>query len=135
MKTLSILFCLFATSVLASTTGTLVLSGVVPSILTLEVNAEAVASNLDLETTQVDLNVGELVVSSNSNTGYQVSVASDNLGQLDHSSESSNIPYTLKVDGSLVDLSNGDTIVGSGNVSGLSQDLEISYTGVPHSSL
>lgn len=126
-----------STHAMAATTGTLLLKGTVPRLLSIEVNAEAIASTLPLDTTQADTLVAVVNEKSNSKTGYNVSISSANSGELVHESDSSStIAYSLKYDGQTVDLSSGDNFVhafptGANN----DRDVEISYTGVPHENL
>lgn len=126
-----------STSAMAATTGTLILKGTVPQELSIEVEAEAVAAALPLDTTQTDTLVAVVTEKSNSNTGYNVSISSDNSGELVHETvSSSSIAYTLKYDGSAIDLSSGDNFVHSFPTGASNdRDIEISYTGVPHADL
>jgi hypothetical protein len=64
----------------------LILRGNVPQILSIQVNAEAQATELDLSTSQNDLKVATVQEKSNSSTGYQVSISSANSGALLHES-------------------------------------------------
>lgn len=121
----------------SATTGNLLLKGTVPELLAITVTPEALASSLPLDTTQTDSKVATINEQSNSNTGYQVSISSTNLGKLVHESVgSSSINYSLKYDGNTVDLANGDsyTYATSSSVD-VDRDVEISYTGVPHTQL
>lgn len=54
------------TSSFAALSGNLTLQGVVPQLISVVVNAQSVASSLDLTTTQVDLNVASVQEKSNS---------------------------------------------------------------------
>lgn len=128
---------LISTSAFAATSGTLVLKGSVDRILAIEVTAEALAATLPLDTTQTDSKVATVNEISNSNTGYNVSFESANLGKLVHESvTSSSINYSLKYDGAVVDLSAKDTFTFSSAASvNTDKDLEISYTGVDHENL
>lgn len=129
-------FSIFSLGVFAQTTGTLLLNGNVPQILSIAVNPEPIAANLPLDETQVDTKVASVHEMSNSVSGYQVSVSSMNQGALVHESVSSSfVSYQLKYDGSVVDLS-GDTFShpASSAVS-VHRDVEISYTGVDHEQL
>ena len=131
------LITLSTTSAFAATTGNLLLKGTVPAVLSIAVAPEAVASNLPLDTTQTDTKVASVNEVSNSNTGYQVAISSQNLGMLVHDSvTSSSINYGLKYDGAAVDLSSTDTFTfGTAASVDVNKDIEISYTGVPHANL
>lgn len=127
---------LVSTGAFASTTGTLLLNGTVPAVLSIDVSAEAVASNLPLDTTQTDTKVATVTEISNSNTGYNVSISSANEGQLVHQDVSSSvINYTLKYDGATIDLS-GDSFNYPTSASvNVQRDVNISYTGIDHADL
>lgn len=124
-------------SVFAATSGTLILKGTVPALLSISVTPEALASTLPLDTTQVDSKVATVNEVSNSNTGYQVSISSANQGKLVHETVgTSSINYSLKYDGSSVNLSTGEdfTYATAASVNA-NKDLDISYTGVSHGNL
>jgi hypothetical protein len=121
---------LFSTSVWAATTGNLVLRGNVPAILSIEITAEAVATELDLSTSQTDLKVASVEERSNSNSGYQVSVSSLNSGSLVRAGGSESINYTMKYNGAAVDLSAGSSFNNPAAASvTANKDVTISYTG------
>lgn len=127
----------FTTGVMASTTGTLILNGTVPQLLSIEVTPEPIASNLPLDTTQTETKVATINEVSNSNTGYSVAISSDNQGALVHETETSSaINYTLRYDGNTVDLASGDSysFPSAGSVDA-NKDVDISYTGVDHAQL
>ena len=136
-KVITTLAVLASVQSFAATSGDLILRGVVPELLSISVDAETIASSLPLDTTQSDTLVAQVNEKSNSNTGYNVSITSANLGNLIHESvTSSSIAYALKYDGSTVDLANGDQFDFNSAASvDATKDVEISYTGVPHESL
>lgn len=121
------------TTSFAATTGTLLLQGMVAQKMSLTVSAQAAASALDLSTSQTDLAVASVQEQSNSKTGYKVNIASANLGKLKRTDGSDVFSYTLKYNGSAVNLSSaiGATItnstVGAANVN---KDVTVSYTGI-----
>lgn len=121
----------------AATSGNLLLKGTVPELLSIAITPESIASSLPLDVTQSDTKVATVNEKSNSNTGYNVSISSTNLGKLVHSSVSSSfINYSLKYDGSAVDLANGDSFTFSSAASvDTNKDIQISYTGMAHESL
>ena len=124
-------------SAFGATTGNLLLKGTVPALLSITVTPEALASALPLDTTQTDSKVASINEKSNSNTGYQVAISSSNQGKLVHESVASSfLNYSLKYNGSSVDLANGDSFTYATAASvDADRDVEISYTGVPHESL
>ena len=132
---------LFAFSANAATTdsGTLDLSGVISEAVSLSISAEAVAASLDLTTTQSDLLVATVTENSNTALGYDVTISSANDSSLKRNGGSETIGYTLKYDGSSIDLSSSSTTPANaksdttgGVVSDTSQ-VQISYTGVNES--
>lgn len=139
MKKLAFIAFLGLTSIAAqgATTGNLILKGTVPSILSILVTPETLASSLPLDTTQADAKVATINEKSNSNTGYQVDITSANQGKLVHESEtSSSIVYTLKYNGNAVDLASGDNFSYATAASvDADRDVLISYTGVDHEDL
>lgn len=114
----------------AATTGSLILRGNVPDILSIEVTAEAIATTLDLSTTQADLKVATVQEKSNSETGYTVSISSANDGSLVRSGGSESITYTMKYNGVAVDLSGVDTFNNAAAAAvTVNKDVTISYVG------
>jgi hypothetical protein len=128
---------LITSSALAATTGSLLIRGSVPALLSIDVTPTALATTLPLDTTQTGAKVATVNEKSNSNSGYQVSISSANLGKLVHESVASSfINYSLSYDGSSIDLANGQTYTfASASSVDTNKDIEISYTGVPHESL
>ena len=125
------------TTAFAATSGTLLLKGVVPRLVSIVVTAETIAANLPLNTTQSNTKVAEVNEKSNSNTGYKVTIASANAGKLVHQSvASSSVNYTLRYNNSAVNLASAQTITYSSAASvNANRDVDISYTGVPHENL
>ncbi|EPZ51977.1 hypothetical protein M902_1800 [Bacteriovorax sp. BAL6_X] len=137
LKSLLIAMLVMGANTYAATSGTLVLKGQVPAQLSISVTAEAMASALPLDITQVDSKVATVNEVSNSNSGYTVSFSSANLGKLVHNSvSSSSINYALSYDGNAVDLTTTDvfTFPTAASVN-VDKDLAISYTGVDHQNL
>ena len=97
-----LLLALLSLPLQAATTATLVLQGHVPKILNLVVTPTSTASNLDLSTSQTNVNVASVSVLSNSSVGYNLTFSSANSGVL--SNGSATIPYTLKLDSTNVTL-------------------------------
>lgn len=131
MKKLLLALILTSTSAFTATTGTLVLTGIVPQNLSIVINPTPISSNLDLSTTQTDLKVATSVEKSNSQTGYKVSITSANLGKLKRVSGTEVIPYTLKYNNNSVNLASTQIVVNAGTgPQNLSKDISISYTGL-----
>ncbi len=121
-------------SAFAATTGTLLLRGTVPRLLEITVNAETIATNLPLDTTQSNTLVAVVNEKSNSKTGYNVSISSANLGKLVHEAEvSSVVNYSLSYNGNAVDLASGQTFTySSAAANNNNRNVNISYTGIDH---
>jgi hypothetical protein len=116
----------------AATTGTLLLKGQVGQVLSILVTPEAIASTLPLDISQVDTKVATVNEISNSSTGYRVSISSANLGNLLRTGGTETFAYTMKYNGSSVDLASGDSFSSNTAASvNVNKDVQISYTGVP----
>lgn len=117
----------------AATTGTLLLQGIVLPIRSITVTPLAVASALDLTTTQVDTKVATINEKSNSIVGYKVTITSANLSKLKRSGGTEVFPYTLKYNEIAAPVSTvaGYTVTYTGGLANVNRDLDISYTGVP----
>lgn len=127
---------LLTATIMAGTTSTLILRGTIPEILDVQVTPDAIASNLPLTTTQTNTKVATVLESSNSNTGYKISISSANLGKLVRTSGNEQFLYTLKYDGVSLDLTNTVELV-RGNIEAVTvnKNLTISYTGVDASTM
>jgi len=115
--------------------GTVLLQSIVPKKISIIVTSQAVASALDLETSQTDLLIAKAIEQSNSSAGYKVTVSSLHLGNLKRGANAEVFSYSLKYGGSLVDLSTaaGSVVTNTSSpaaVQNLSKNLEISYSGV-----
>lgn len=138
MKLIAVVFSslTLGASAFAATSGVLQLRGTVPARLSIEVNAEATASALPLETDQVDTLVAQTVEKSNSKTGYKVGISSTNEGELVSAEDSSStIAYTLKYNGNTVDLSGDEYSYSFPTGGSNTRDVTISYTGVAYEDL
>jgi hypothetical protein len=132
------LIALSTSPAFSATTGTLLLQGVVAKKVAIVVTAAAVASALDLETSQTDLKVATVNEQSNSKTGYKVTIASTNLGKLKRTDGAEVFAYTLKYGGSNVGLTTaaGTTFTTSSAASvNVNKDLNVSYSGVAAESM
>lgn len=122
----------------AATSGTLILQGVVPNKISILVTPVAVASALNLETTQTDLKVATVNERSNSKTGYKVTISSSNLGKLKRTDGPEVVSYTMKYGGSAVGLSTsaGTVFTSTATTSvNVNKDVAISYTGTAAESM
>lgn len=127
------LFAITSTSVFAATSGSLLLQGIVAKKVSIVVTSQAVASALDLETSQSDLKVASVNEKSNSKTGYKVTITSANLGKLKRTDGAEVFSYTLKYGGAAVGLStSAGTVFTNSSASSVNvnKDLAISYSGV-----
>lgn len=113
----------------AATSGTLLLKGTIAPLLSIAVTPEAIASTLDLTASPSNLKVATVQEKSNSNTGYKVTIASQNLGQLKNGSVDS-VTYSLSYNGSSVNLAAPVTQTNSAAAAvTVNKDVNISYTG------
>lgn len=124
-------------TLLAATTGTLLLKGNVPGVNTIEVEPKPLASTLPLDVTQANSDVAKVKIKANSSNGYKITISSANTGSLVHETVSnSSIPYTLRFDSTTVNLATGAVInYPAPQPNANNAKVEISYTGVPLSSL
>jgi hypothetical protein len=124
----------FATlSATAATTATLVLKGTVPAVLSISLVAETLATNLPLTQTQAASKVATVTESSNSASGYKVTISSINAGKLVRANGTEQFPYTLSY-GSQAGINLTSQYVASnpqGSAVNRTQDVKISYQGVP----
>jgi hypothetical protein len=117
----------------ATTTGTLLLQGIVAQKISLAITPLAIASTLDLATSQTDLVVASVNEQSNSKTGYKMTIASANQGKLKRTDGADVLAYTMKYNGTAVSLAAviGTTIINSSSASvNVNKSVAISYTGV-----
>ncbi len=120
------------TSAFAATSGTLMLKGQVSQVLSITVTPETIAATLPLEVSQVDTKVATVNEQSNSSTGYKVTVSSSNLGNLKRAGGAQLFPYSLKYNGSTVNLASPQVFSNSSAASvNVNKNVTISYTGVP----
>src|SRR5688500_7715732 len=106
------LVCSISTmTVMAETSDTLLLHATVEGLLSISVNASGIASNLPLETTQLNTKVAMVHEKSNSNTGYKVSISSTNKGKLVRTNGEEQFPYVLIYDSQNLDLTSNAPVV------------------------
>ena len=106
--------------------------------MSLVITPQAIATALDLSTSQTDLNVASVKEQSNSKTGYKLKVTSANLGKLKRADGADVFSYSMKYNGSVVALSTttGVTLLSSSAAAiSTSKSVSISYTGVPQESM
>jgi hypothetical protein len=133
-KIFSILVITFsASAAFSATTGTILLQTLVPKKVAISVSAVSISSALDLSTTQADLKVAVVNESSNSNTGYKVTITSANLGKLKRTGGAETFSYSLKYGGATVGLSTTSGSIFTNpatTIVNVNKDLNISYTGL-----
>jgi hypothetical protein len=126
------LLTLTASASFAASTGTLLLQGVVPERISLSVTPQAIASTLDLTTSQTDLVVASVNEQSNSNSGYKVTISSANLSKLKRAGGADVLAYTMKYNGSAVALTSaaGTTLTNAAAAAvNVNKGVSISYSG------
>lgn len=120
----------------AATSASLVLKGMVPSLLTLELSSESIATSLPLNVTQANTKVGTVVEKSNSATGYKITVDSQNKGKLIRNGGNEAVNYTMNYGGQGVNLQSAQQLTYSGAFAGTrTRDVQISYQAVPFENL
>ena len=130
----SILLFVLSAPAFSATSGFFLLRTQVPRRVSISVLPSAVASALDLSTTQINLKVANATAMSNSKTGFKVTFTSANRGNLKRISGAEVFPYSMKVDGLDVGLSTatGTTFnIDQTAPMTISRDITISYTGKP----
>jgi hypothetical protein len=132
MKFFAVALALASVSVFAATSGNLNLKGKVPEMLSILVSPEAIALTLPLDITQTDTLVASVNEKSNSASGYKVNISSANQGKLVHTNGTDDFAYSLKYDGTILDLANGEEQVHALPLAvDVDKLVQISYTGVP----
>ena len=122
---------MFISPVLGATTDSFLLEGIVPKVQSIEITPSPVHDNLNLSQTFNDLVVAEVLEKSNSASGYQIVVESQNGGQLENGQLDS-LSYTMKYDGTDVNLTSGSVTLSTTNVfntGGKVSEIMISYVG------
>jgi hypothetical protein len=122
----------------AGTSATLVLSGSVPKKLDISLDTSAVT--LDLTVNKNNFKIATVTEKSNSNTGYKVTIASANNGNLKRVGGTQTFPYSLKYGSTNLTSQNtlaGDTVVGSTSpgLHNVQKDIFISYSGLAAESM
>ena len=132
MKSLLTFILLISTNTFAATSGTLVLQGIVPQVISVTVTPASAASSLDLTSSQTNLVVASVNESSNAKLGYKVSLSSSNSGALKRVGGTETMSYTLKYNGTAANLATTATVTTtSSGLTNVNKSIDISYTGVP----
>src|SRR5665647_1673233 len=119
-------------SLMAATSGSLLIKGTVPQNLSIIITPLAIASNLPLDTSQTDTQIATVNEKSNSNTGYKVNINSANSGNLKRVSGNDLFAYSMKYNGAGLNLSSPvDITYGGASHVNLNRNVTISYTGQP----
>lgn len=117
---------------LATTVGSITLSGTVPQATSIVVTPTAGYNALDLTTTAVNQQVATVQEKNNTTLGYKVTLTSQNAGILKNGSIDQ-VAYTAKYNGTSVTLSTTPVQVTTGapqnTVVNVNKPLTISYTG------
>lgn len=128
-----ILLAFLSNTAFTAESGNLLIRGPIERRISLVVTPEAIASALDLTTTQSDLKVATLNERSNSKTGYIVSVTSANLGKLKMIDGAEVFSYTMKLDGAPIGLTTSTGSIFTRAVTAtpvnVNRNVTISYTG------
>ena len=140
MKRLLLAALLLGNMAQAASTATLLLSGTVQEIMEISVEPSANATNLNISGGEIAKQVAIATETSNSLSGYKISLRSLNASRLVHTANSSkSTSYTISYNGgSYISLSNVDQVVKSVNsLSGLAtqtSDIKVNvlaYVGAP----
>ena len=133
-----IILLLISSSIYGATTGTIILSGLIPKVVSIVVTGIAPFNTLDLTTTQANLPVANVQEQSNDTSGYQVTASSTNAGLLKNGALGS-IAYTAKYNSVSFSLTVSPVVItnvlSSVSVVNVTKPLTISYTGTPAVSL
>jgi hypothetical protein len=126
----------FNRMLLMATVATLILKGVIPSILSITITADPLATTLALNTTQSNTKVATVQEKSNSSSGYKITIDSTYNGKLVRAGGTEYVAYTMTYGGQNVDLTTNYEItnLASAAVSN-NKDIKISYTGIPEDQL
>lgn len=119
-----------SSSAFAGTSATLLLKGSVPAVLNIQVTPEPAATALDLTSTQSNTKVAVVQEKSNSSSGYNVTISSQNLGVLKNNAHS--FVYSLAYDGTVLNLASPVVQTHSDSSAvAVNKNVTISYTGKP----
>ncbi|MBP9681973.1 MAG: hypothetical protein KBD76_11250 [Bacteriovorax sp.] len=134
IKRLIIFFCLFLVSsqAFSALSGSALFKGQVTRVVSLVVTAEPIAASLDLTASKSNLLVATINEKSNSKTGYKMTISSANRGKLKRVDGPELFTYTMKLNGSNVNLSQvaGTTFTRStSRPVNINRNLKMSYVG------
>lgn len=123
-------------NLIAATTANLQLKGNVPSVVSIAVAAETIATSLPLDVTQNNTRIAKVTEKTNATNGYMVTVESVNKGKLIRSGGNEQFSYILAYNGQGLNLAGPSAISYNSSVKGEQlRDVTISYTGVPSESM
>ena len=123
-------------STFAATSANLLIKGTVPSVVSIAVVAETIATSLPLDLTQSNTRVAKVTEKTNAVNGYKVTVESVNKGKLLRSGGTEQFGYNLAYNGQALNLITPAPINYSSSVKGEQvRDVNISYTGIPSESM
>ncbi len=121
-----ITFLIMTKYAFTATSGSIILRGNVPRVLSVSIVSNG-STSLDLGSTQNDLIIGYVNSLSNSSLGYKITFDSLNNGKLLNGTAF--VAYSLKYDSTLLDL-NGLSEINKSVIGLESKPLKISYIGV-----
>jgi hypothetical protein len=132
----------FSLSLHAATTGTLLLTGTEPAILTITVTTNPAAVSLALNTNVTNLLVGTVTEQSNDTAGYTVTLSSANalalpsaVAFLKSTTTADTLPYTIQYSGAAVTFPGTGAAATISNVtaktgaSGITNNITVSFSG------
>lgn len=120
-----------ATSAFSATTANLVLKGVIPVNLSVEVSPTSLATTLPLDQAQNDQKVASLSYTSNSVTGFKLLARSAKGGKLVNTGSNNHfVNYQLKQGGNNISLNTSDTqfLSEQNSLGTFSKDITITYS-------
>lgn len=127
----ALLVTVTTTSAFSATTANLVLKGVIPANLSVEVTPTSLATTLPLDQAQNDQKVASLSYTSNSVTGFKLLARSAKGGKLVNTqSNNHHVTYQLKQGGNNIALNTSDTqfLSEQNNLGTFSKDITITYS-------
>ena len=135
-----ILLSFISNSNAQSTTATLTISAHIQELISISITPIGNYSNLNVNSTQIDVPVATIYESSNSSNGYLIKARSVNNGKIQNTASTDNIPYMLRYgNGGAVQLTSNDQIMREQNIGGtynaVNKDVTISFQGIPATNL
>lgn len=100
LKLITIFFLAFSSISYAAPSGSLLLRGTVPNVMSIVVNADPLAQTLDLIAGMTNIKIGSATEQCNALNGYSIQLSSVNAGSLVHSVDATRkIGYQLSYNG------------------------------------